>query len=94
MNGAVLHNRVNCTTARSHRRQQVDAEVRNFSPEGLHLPDARKQFEVPPAAARSFFQDMRAFFAEKNSIKADESRPARSTSCASQGLNGRSSCTT
>jgi hypothetical protein len=32
----------------------------------------RKQFEVPPAAARSFFQDMRAFFAEKNSIKADE----------------------
>jgi hypothetical protein len=32
----------------------------------------RKQLEVPPAVARSFARDMRAFFAEKNSIKKDE----------------------
>jgi hypothetical protein len=28
--------------------------------------------ELPPAVARAFFRDMRAFFAEKNQIKADE----------------------
>jgi hypothetical protein len=32
----------------------------------------RKQLEVPPAAARSFMKDLCAFFAEKNTIKADE----------------------
>jgi hypothetical protein len=32
----------------------------------------RKQLEVPPAAARNFVKDMLAFFAEKNTIKADE----------------------
>jgi hypothetical protein len=32
----------------------------------------RKQLEVPPAVARAFVEDMRAFFAEKNAIKRDE----------------------
>jgi hypothetical protein len=31
----------------------------------------RKQLEVPPAVARNFVRDMRAYFAEKNTIKAD-----------------------
>jgi hypothetical protein len=31
----------------------------------------RKQLEVPPAAAKSFVKDMRAFFREKNLIKRD-----------------------
>jgi hypothetical protein len=32
----------------------------------------RKQLEVPPAVARAFVKDMRAFFAEPNAIKRDE----------------------
>ena len=32
----------------------------------------RKQLEVPPAVARAFMKDLRAFFAAKNQIKADE----------------------
>jgi hypothetical protein len=32
----------------------------------------RKQLEVPPAVARAFVEDMKAFFAEKNAIKRDE----------------------
>jgi len=31
----------------------------------------RKPLELPPAVARNFVRDMRAFFAEKNSIKKD-----------------------
>jgi hypothetical protein len=31
----------------------------------------RKQLDVPPAVARNFIRDMRAYFAEKNTIKAD-----------------------
>ncbi len=30
-----------------------------------------KQLELPPAIARNFVRDMRAFFAEKDTIKAD-----------------------
>jgi hypothetical protein len=30
----------------------------------------RKSLELPPAVARNFVRDMRAFFAEKNTIKA------------------------
>jgi hypothetical protein len=33
---------------------------------------SRKPLELPPAVARSFVKDMRAFFAEKNAIKRDE----------------------
>jgi hypothetical protein len=32
----------------------------------------RKPIELPPDVARAFVRDMRAFFAEKNAIKADE----------------------
>ena len=32
----------------------------------------RKPIELPPAVARRFVEDMRAFHAEKNSIKRDE----------------------
>jgi hypothetical protein len=32
----------------------------------------RKPIELPPAVARAFVRDMKAFFAEKNQIKADE----------------------
>ncbi len=32
----------------------------------------RKPIELPPAVARRFVEDMRAFFAEKNSVKRDE----------------------
>jgi hypothetical protein len=32
----------------------------------------RKPLEVPPAVARAFVEDMRAFFAEPNSLKRDE----------------------
>jgi hypothetical protein len=32
----------------------------------------RKPIELPPAVARAFVKDMRAFFAEKNAIKRDE----------------------
>jgi len=31
----------------------------------------RKALEIPPAAARAFVRDMRAFLAEKNGVKAD-----------------------
>ena len=31
----------------------------------------RKELELPPAVARNFVKDMRAFFAEKSTIKAD-----------------------
>jgi hypothetical protein len=31
-----------------------------------------KPIELPPTVARRFVEDMRAFFAEKNGIKADE----------------------
>ena len=31
----------------------------------------RKQLELPPEVARAFVEDMRAFFAEKNGVKAD-----------------------
>jgi hypothetical protein len=31
----------------------------------------RKQLEVSPAVARNFVRDMRAFFAQKDTIKAD-----------------------
>jgi hypothetical protein len=33
---------------------------------------ARKGLELPPAAARSFVKDMRAYHAEKSSLKKDE----------------------
>jgi hypothetical protein len=32
----------------------------------------RKPIELPPAVARAFVKDMRAFFAEPNAIKRDE----------------------
>jgi hypothetical protein len=32
----------------------------------------RKPIDLPPAAARRFFEDMRAFFKETNQIKQDE----------------------
>jgi hypothetical protein len=32
----------------------------------------RKPIELPPAVARRFVEDMRAYFAEKNAIKRDE----------------------
>ena len=35
-------------------------------------PMPRKPIELPPAVARRFVEDMRAFHAEKNSIKRDE----------------------
>jgi hypothetical protein len=35
------------------------------------LSVARKPIELPPAVARRFVEDMRAFHAEKNSVKAD-----------------------
>jgi hypothetical protein len=31
-----------------------------------------KPIELPPAVARSFLEDMRAYFGEKNAIKRDE----------------------
>ena len=37
---------------------------------GLHMP--RKPIELPPAVARRFLEDMRAYFAETNLIKRDE----------------------
>jgi hypothetical protein len=37
----------------------------------LIRPMPRKPIELPPAIARRFFKDLRAFFAEKNIIKAD-----------------------
>jgi hypothetical protein len=36
----------------------------------------RKPLSVPPAKARAFVKDMRAFFAEENAIKRDESQRA------------------
>ena len=33
---------------------------------------SRKPIELPPAAARRFFEDMRAFFKEANQIRQDE----------------------
>ena len=35
-------------------------------------PMPRKPIELPPEVARRFVEDMRAFHAEKNSIKRDE----------------------
>ena len=35
----------------------------------------RKPIELPPAVARAFVRDMRAFFADKDSIKRDEIAP-------------------
>jgi hypothetical protein len=32
----------------------------------------RKQLELPPAVAREFVKDMRAYFAEKDGVKRDE----------------------
>jgi hypothetical protein len=32
----------------------------------------RKPIELPPEIARAFVRDMKAFFAERNQIKADE----------------------
>jgi hypothetical protein len=32
---------------------------------------APKQLDLPPAVARAFFKDMRAYFAEENLIKRD-----------------------
>ncbi len=32
----------------------------------------RKPLEIPPAAARAFVKDMKAFFREKDAIKRDE----------------------
>ncbi len=32
----------------------------------------RQPIELPPSLARRFMEDLRAFFAEKNNIKADE----------------------
>jgi hypothetical protein len=32
----------------------------------------RKPIELPPAVAKAFVKDMRAFFAEENAIKRDE----------------------
>jgi hypothetical protein len=32
----------------------------------------RKEIELPPTVARAFVKDMRAFFNEKDAIKADE----------------------
>jgi hypothetical protein len=31
----------------------------------------RKELELPPAVARNFVRDMRAFFAEKDTVKKD-----------------------
>jgi hypothetical protein len=39
----------------------------------------RKQLEVPPAVARAFVKDMKAFFAEKNAIKRDEIPPTKAS---------------
>jgi hypothetical protein len=36
---------------------------------GRHAPQANR---IPPAVARRFVEDLRAFFAEKNTIKTDE----------------------
>jgi hypothetical protein len=35
-------------------------------------PALKQPLEIPPSAARAFVEDMRAFFAQKSTIKADE----------------------
>ena len=37
----------------------------------IFKPMRRTPIELPPAAARRFVEDMRAFHAEKNGVKAD-----------------------
>ena len=43
---------------------------RSASPNIVAIP--RKPIELPPAVARAFVKDMRAFLAEENAIKRDE----------------------
>jgi hypothetical protein len=38
----------------------------------INMPMPGMPLELPPAVARNFVRDMRAFFAEKNTVKADE----------------------
>ena len=45
-----------------------------------------KPLELPPDVARDFVRDMRAFFAEKNTIKADE---IAASGCRRTGKRGR-----
>ena len=49
------------------RRRLAIQPVRSY-----RLPMPRKPIELPPEVAQRFLEDMRAYFAEKNSIKRDE----------------------
>ena len=49
-------------------------EMRAPSAHIQHMPS--KPIELPPAVARRFVEDMRAFFVEKNTIRPMESRLA------------------
>jgi hypothetical protein len=46
--------------------------VSQIAAHSTYLYHARKPIELPPAAARYFVEDMRAFFKETNQIKQDE----------------------
>jgi len=37
----------------------------------MHMVIQRKPLDLPPAAARAFVKDMRAYFAERDAIKRD-----------------------
>jgi hypothetical protein len=47
----------------------VDSHFRAGTPIFKTMP--RKPIELPPAVARRFVEDMRAYFAEKNQVKRD-----------------------
>jgi hypothetical protein len=55
--------------ARRRRAAGFQLAGKEHSNDGLSV--ARKPIELPPAAARRFVEDMRAFHAEKNGVKAD-----------------------
>jgi hypothetical protein len=60
--------RVTSATAVTASRHRFSAQ----RPEDVLRRMPRKPIELPPAVARAFVKDMRAFLVEKNAIKRDE----------------------
>jgi hypothetical protein len=53
-------------------RRLFDSRIRNLEVGAYIQRMPHKPIELPPAVARRFVEDMRAFFAEKSTIEADE----------------------
>ena len=64
--------------------------IAGFAIAGVYLPSMpRKPIELPPAVARGFVADMRAFHAEKNTIKADGIAARRYRTALKQHYSGK-----